>query len=491
MIKLIFSLSSLSFIGYSIGFVNQIIIANKFGTSTELDIYLLAFSVVNFGWFFIGPINEISIPNLFQQTKKSKESGSIYFSKILNIILLFSVIMSIVIYLFLPDIYIYISSDKNINYSEFKENILLLMPIIFLTAITQYFQVVLNSMSKYIAQSIGKIVTASISVCFLLLYFDNFGIKAIIYGLEIGLIILTILQFYFIYKLNISYKPVGGIITEKTYYKHVLALSFTYFLSSLQVIYERFVFISFGDGVLSSYNYSQALLQVPQMIVVTGIVTIVWTNFMKKIHDNDINEGIDELFSIALNAFIIALYISITISIFSKEIVFVIFKSGEFNTKSLEMTSQILQISIFLLPLMIFINIIGRSFTALKEIRIMLRINFLMFILLMIALYAGYLFSSIKLILIFQIIVYLFILFISIFFLKQLYEESNMMKVNFSKLIFTIFLLCLIFLFFQYFQDLYNEIESKIYLILLIAICMIIAIFTSLFNIKYIQGNSK
>jgi peptidoglycan biosynthesis protein MviN/MurJ (putative lipid II flippase) len=100
-LKLVFSLSSLSLVGYTIGLLNQIIIASNFGTSAKLDIYLLALAVVNFGWFFIGPINKISIPDFFNNTKESNQKGSLYFSRVLNIILLISLTISLLMYTFL------------------------------------------------------------------------------------------------------------------------------------------------------------------------------------------------------------------------------------------------------------------------------------------------------------------------------------------------------------------------------------------------------
>jgi putative peptidoglycan lipid II flippase len=430
--RLLFSLSSLSFVGYAIGFVNQIIIANKFGTSAELDIYLLALSVVNFGWFFIGPINEISIPNFFQQAKNSTQAGSEYFSKVLNIILVFSAILSILIYVLLPTIFQYVSSGVNIDYNQFQENVLFLLPIIFLTAITQFFQAILNSMSKYIAQSIGKVVTASISVIFLLLFFDYLGIKAIIFAMELGLVVLSLLQFYFIFKLNIHYKPFGGIIGDKTYYKHMLALSFTYLLSAIQLVYERFVFISFGDGVLSSYNYSQALLQVPQMIVVTGVVAIVWTNFMNKIYENDIDRGLDELFIIAFNSFIIAMFVAVTISIFSKEIVYILFYRGEFDMHSLEKTSYILYVLIYAFPFLVFSSVIGRALVALKKIKILLKINISTSIVLILLLFISYKLENMLLSLFVIVLVHFLVVLYKLNIYSKFYKnQSDILKKSF------------------------------------------------------------
>jgi putative peptidoglycan lipid II flippase len=481
-VKLIFSLSSLSFVGYAIGFVNQIIIANQFGTSAELDIYLLALSVVNFGWFFIGPINEISIPDLFKHTKLSNEDGSLYFSKILNIILLFSIVMSSIIYLFLPYIFDLVSSGTSIDYLQFRENILFLLPIIFLSAITQYFQVVLNSMSKYIAQSIGKVVTASISVLFLLLFFDYFGIKAIIFGMELGLVVLALLQFYFIFKLNIYYKPFGGIIADKKYYKHVSALSFTYLLSALQLVYERFVFISFGDGVLSSYNYSQALLQVPQMIVVTGVVAIAWTNFMNRIYENDVGKGLDELFQITLNSFTIAMYITLTISIYSKEIIYLLFYHGEFDDNSLNKTSLLLKYIILSMPFLVISNLLGRAIISLKNIKIVVYINFVNFSISMMILYLAYHYDNILLATITLLIAQFTIVLIQMYYLISRYNY-NYININIIKImLLNFFSIVCVFLLFNFISI--DLTQPKAITLLLLLICFGFSCLLSLSLIK-------
>lgn len=429
MLKKIFSLSVLSFFGYALGFVNQLIIAKKFGTSNQLDMYLLSLSVVNFGWFFVGPINEISIPDLFIEAKKSKKLGSIFFSKVFNIILIFSFFMSGMIFLFLPFIYSYVSSGSQISYPEFEFNVYLLLPIILLTSLSQYFQTVLGSLNKFTAQSWGKIVTASISVLFLVLFFDLFEIKSIIYGMELGLFLFCIVQYLLIKNLKIYYIPLSGVILEKKYYKYFLALTFTYFLSALQLLFERFVFMSFGLGTLSSYNYSQALLQVPQMIVVTGVVAIAFTNFMTKVHLNDVNSGLDELFSIAIKSFFVSVIISITVYVLSREIVYLLFFRGKFDLNSLDKTSDILKILIFTLPFLVFSSILGRAIVVLKRFNILLKINSFTSISLIILLAISYWISNIIFCLFIFIIIHFFASAYKVFIYDDFYDsKSNILK---------------------------------------------------------------
>jgi putative peptidoglycan lipid II flippase len=133
--------------------------------------------------------------------------------------------------------------------------------------------------------------------------------------------------------------------------------------------------MSFGNGVLSSYNYSQALYQIPQMIVTTGVLAIVSTNFMNKIHENEIDDGLNKLYDIAINSFIVAMFAAITISIFSKEIVYILFFRGNFTYESINQTSDILYLLIFALPFLVVGSILGRVLVVLKKIRIQTWIN--------------------------------------------------------------------------------------------------------------------
>ena len=489
MIKLVFSLSSLSLVGYTIGLLNQIIIANKFGTSAELDIYLLALAVVNFGWFFIGPINEISIPDFFKNTKESNQKGSLYFSRVLNIILLISLTISLLMYTFLAQIFEYISKNIDINYVLFKDILVLLLPIILLTALSQYFQSVLNSLSKYTAQSVGKIVTASISVIFLLLYFDNLGIKAVVYGVELGLLVLVIFQYILISKLNIKYSPFCGLINEKKYYKHTSILALTYLLSAFQLVYEKFVLLSFGKGILSSYNYSFALLQVPQQVVISAIVAIAWTNFMTKLHEKDLDKGLDELYYLSLNSFIISLLLAITIHMFSKEIIYVLFYRGQFGDEALNSTALILSYLILSLPVLVISNILGRALVVLKKIKKLLIINIISSLGFILVLFIAYILNNIMIAIVSPVVIYSLVVLYKIYLYKGFYIDKpsfgNLISLNLYVLIIGIFFSAIIFYLKNYFLFI-NE-KEKISTILILLMVFFTTLVASYLTIKFIK----
>jgi peptidoglycan biosynthesis protein MviN/MurJ (putative lipid II flippase) len=248
-----------------------------------------------------------------------------------------------------------------------------------------------------------------------------------------------------------------------------VALSFTYLLSALQVVYERFVFMSFGDGVLSSYNYSQTMLQVPQMIVVTGVVAIVWTNFMNRIYENDVGKGLDELFQITLNSFTIAIYITLTISIYSKEIIYLFFYHGEFDDNSLNKTSLLLKYIILSMPFLVTSNLLGRVIISLKHIKIVVYINFVNFSISMIILYLAYHYDNILLATITLLIAQFTIVLIQMYYLISRYNY-NYININIIKImLLNFFSIVCVFLLFNFISI--DLTQPKAITLLLLLIC--------------------
>lgn len=376
MLKLVFSLSSLSLIGYFIGFLNQIVIANKFGTSSELDMYLLALSIVNFGWFFVGALNETAIPPFFNRYKDSFLGGSVFFSQILNLLLLLSLLSMSIIYFGLDFIYMhFVDNGEMGDYGEFSQYVNLLLPVILLTVMTQFLQAVLNSLHKFIAQSIGKIVTASFTLFFMLFFIDILEIKAILFGLEIGLVALMLLQFALIHREDVHYRMFNGFLRDKKFYLDSVMLIFTFSVSAFQIFFERFVFVSFGDGALSSFNYASALIQVPQYIVISGIVAISWTKFMTYYNANENEKGLVNLGFIAFMSFFSSALLAAFINVYSKEIIYILFFRGEFSYESLEKASFIVKYLALSLPFIVVGNLLGRAFSTMRMIKIMAKIN--------------------------------------------------------------------------------------------------------------------
>lgn len=444
MYKLIFSLSFLSSLGYGVGFLNQVLIANKFGASSELDLYLVALSVINIGWFFSGPISEVSIPIFFNKIQKNKILGGDYFSKVINNILIFSFLMSLIIYMFLPEIYSYMFPHKKLEYRNFEIIVILLIPIIFLSAVNHYLQGVLNSLGVFISQSLGKIITSVISMIILLFYFDYFGIKAIVFGLEIGLFIFAIIQLFLLKNLKIKYTLSINFLLGKDFYNNLSSMSFTYFLSAILPVIEKIIFLGFGVGFISSYNYAFLLLQVPLQIITTSVVAVAWTRFMDSLHKKNNDEALKELFDLSLNAFIIGSFIALFVFFFRKESVYLIFFSGKFDEIPLIQTSHILAYLIWSLPFFVINSLLSRALISLGKVKNVVIGNLINIISSTLILYTAYITHLSNLAISVLIIVQLLITFYYLFQYKNCYDKKYLFSVNFKFLLLSILLVLVV-----------------------------------------------
>nr|BCN19447.1 putative O-antigen flippase [Vibrio metoecus] len=361
MIRVVFSLSSLSLLGFGVGFLNQVIIANRFGVSQELDIYLVALSIVNMGWFFAGPISESTTPRFFEKKEQSLEKASRYFSSIVFNIFLFSILSSALIYIFLGDIYYSLDYGSSISYEYFKSICVSLLPIIFLSALNHYFQSVLNALGFFIGQSIGKIITALISMLFLIAYSSSLGVKAIVYGLEISLIIFLIFQYCIIVRSGIKFILSGRFILSVNLYLCILSLSATYLITASLPLLEKYTFSNFGEGFISSYNYAFLLMQVPLQVVSSGVIAVAWTNFMTLVKNDNRELALIELFKITFNVFIMMLFVAVFLHNYSLESIYIVFFSGEFGEESLYLTADMLSYLVLSLPFFIANTLLSRA----------------------------------------------------------------------------------------------------------------------------------
>lgn len=425
MIRVVFSLSSLSLVGYGVGFLNQVIIANRFGVSQELDIYLVALSIINIGWFFAGPISESSIPHFFEKKEQSLEKASRYFSSIVFNIFFFSMLSCVLIYIFLGYIYEFVGYSSSISYDYFKAICVSLLPIILLSALNHYFQSVLNALGFFIGQSIGKIITALISMLFLTLYSSTLGVEAIVYGLEIGLIIFLIFQYYLIVKSGIKFSFFGKFFLSASLYLGILSLSVTYLITASLPLLEKYTFSNFGEGFISSYNYAFLLMQVPLQVVSSGIIAVAWTNFMTLIRNDDRELALIGLFRIALNVFIIMFFVAIFLYKYSIESIYIVFFSGEFGEESLYLTAEMFSFLVLSLPFFIANTLLSRAIVTLLGVSKVVIANIITIAISVLVLYASIQLNNYVLASIAPLISQFILMFYYAYFYSKLFEISR------------------------------------------------------------------
>lgn len=417
MIKQVFSLSSLSLVGYAIGFINQVIIAQKFGVSHELDIYLMAVSFVTFGWFFAGPLTESSIPILHKAYKKNIKYTSFLFSRFLNNYILLSIIMMAIIILLILLILTITNDNILIIYTAF------LVPIILLSSLSFYFTGVLNSISKYFGQSIVKIISSFITFLILWFFVDSLGIYSLLIATLLSQLIVVSIQIYLIYKSSIIYDFKFFGYARKNYLKMTLLLSITYFLSALFIVYEKWAYTYFGKGMLSSFNYATILYQVPLGIFLTPLLSIFWTELMNKLHKENVFSAIKWLKKVMLQVGIITILISVIFYTNSYTLIKLIFERGSFTSTSTMQVSIIFSAFLLGLPQYVIIQFLIRLLTSMHRKKELFYLGISFVIIPSIFISSGIFFENIDLIIYSLPINYTFNLIFGMYLIKKMEKD--------------------------------------------------------------------
>ena len=100
---------------------------------------------------------------------------------------------------------------------------------------------------------------------------------------------------------------------DKGFYRGVIALSITYFGTAILPVFEKIIFLVFGVGFISSYNYAFLLLQVPLQVISAGVIAVAWTGFMESLRENNHDDALDGLYDLSLNAFIVSCFVAMCI----------------------------------------------------------------------------------------------------------------------------------------------------------------------------------
>jgi len=135
------------------------------------------------------------------------------------------------------------------------------------------------------------------------------------------------------------------------------------------LLYERIIFSGLSSGLISAYQYSRSLHDIPYFLIVMTIQTSLWPAFLEAVNSGNT----DQIYQMTVKKlkllFIIFLLISVQIYFFSEYILYLLFYRGAFGIDSLNLTSITLKVVIIgLLPLSI-LTLLGRALYAFKAIK--------------------------------------------------------------------------------------------------------------------------
>lgn len=369
-------MAGLSIAGYIVTLVNQLLISYFYGTSAAIDAYWLIIAVVQIAFFYIGPAREAFIPEFHSRLKNNPFDGYLFFSKVFNVILI-TILISFIIAVICPESFAFliVSKDQYVLKTTFIRLLVLMSPIILLFALTEFLNGILISYNNVLVQNASRVLNAGIMGLCIVLLAKGLGIYAIIIGSISGQIAILMVQIYKLLKNRFRYLPFTLPAIEAGYIKLFGALLLAHISSQIYTIIEKNTLTTFGNGVVSSYQYGFSLTQVPQMVFITSLSIVLWPEILDAIHKSDFDIMWRHVaMGLKLLAVILGFVMAVCV-LFSEHIVYFLFYRGAFDIQSLEMTSHCFRITVFSLFPAGFTVLLNRVFISLKSIRSLMAIG--------------------------------------------------------------------------------------------------------------------
>jgi len=344
----VFGVSGIVIISKFLGFIREMAIAERFGTSFEYDIYLIAIAApVFFNVVVVRAINNLSVPMLTarlngEDPEKDRHSvWSIFNSLALTVL---AIIASIII--FAPEI-LHLIKDE-LTGEDFNMAVTYCRLGSFLVIfgfLESFLRSALNVKKHFVYPVTGVIILNIVIISSIYLFSSNLSVGAILLGLISGYSIQVVFLLLKLWDISIlksfnlrlfnpdvrlALKAGGAIIA-------VELLTSTYFLI------DRYFASDFETGVVSAFNYSSLLVLLPVTVIGFAVAAVVFP-YLSERSGEDRKKDFSTLLKSSLSlALVIGLPSGIFYFMFAREVAAAVFLRGAFDLASLDLTSSVLE----------------------------------------------------------------------------------------------------------------------------------------------------
>lgn len=360
-----------------IGFLREAVIAYRFGTGREYDIYLIAISIpIALYSLFSYSMSNIFIPayaRAVADPDKESALGKVWNEFIWSLIL--AVVAMAAIIAFAPHIISAIA--PGLDRAFLPEAVLIIRissVIIIFAALESFFRSILNAEKKFYIPASGPIFANLIIITFILSLSSDLSTRAILYGMVCGFAVQVLINYgpfhrlglwkYFSARLNL--KKCGGFF--------IPAVAVLIVEGSAQVysLVDRYFASAMDPGIISALGYSYILIQLPASIFAYALSTALFPYMSDAFAGHDDRRG-SQLLSRGLKiSLLMAIPATILFWVFSDAIVALFFRRGAFDSVSVDYTAAVLKYQALGLTGHFLLWILTRAYYAAGRMRLLL-----------------------------------------------------------------------------------------------------------------------
>lgn len=326
-----------------LGLVREMYLAQKFGAGYISDAFILAISIPTILiTSFAGAINTNYIPIISEIEKKKKDEIKHFNGILTSLIFIISSIIVIIFYIFTKQIVKIFAlgyDDDGLKYVITISRVSILS--IYFILMQYIFQGFLEYKGSFRGTALNGIL---LNLGFLAgLFFsskENYCILG--YGILFGYLLSFL--YVFILALKKGFKSKISIDFKNEYLIKLVKLTLPLLLNSaiweINGLIDKSIASKIGKGYITSLNYANYIVTVVVSVFVSSIGTVIFPKFVKLINEEKKGEFKEQIRIILKTIVLITIPCTILLSVYSTDIIKVLFYRGEFSEKYLKITSN-------------------------------------------------------------------------------------------------------------------------------------------------------
>ncbi len=346
----VFSVAGVVFLSKVFGFLREMVIADKFGTSADYDLYLIAtilpalfYGILNYAGFYL-------LVPYFSRRLAQRQGGdsdenwrSIW--PVINVNVVASLTVTIIIVLAAPLVMkIWTGGFSDAMFARVVFFSRITAVAIVLGTTEAFIRAFLNVKKIFVYPAAGYIVFNLFSITSIILLYQRLSVGAVAFGWIGGLFLQNL---YLLARLR-GFEPFKG-FRQTLYNSDVRTLLSTAgFLFAVELVnrsyfmIDRYFAVDFGEGVVSALNYSQVLVQLPDAIIGFAIGSVLFPMFSESFEAGGSRFGVLYRKTVSL-AVLLAVPLAVVFYVNAEEIIYLVFFRGVFDAESVAITSAVLR----------------------------------------------------------------------------------------------------------------------------------------------------
>lgn len=346
-VKAVAGVTGVVMLSRGLGMIREMVIADRFGTSSQYDLYLiaimipaLAYGVLNFAFYYL------LVPYLTRRLSEEGEdsSGPIPAGvwSVFNGTMVAALAVAALIFALAPVVMkIWSGQQSAEQFALIIWYARLMAAIVVFGTLEAFLRAMLNSMKQFTYPAGGWIVYNLFSVAALVFFSEEIGVTALALAMIGGLLVQNLYLMARVvttrrkknYTFGFDRSELSAVWGTAGIIVLIEILGRSYFMI------DRFFGLPLGEGVVAALTYSQVLVQLPDSIVGFAIGTVLFPLLSQR--NSSVDEaGFYRLYTKGISAgFMLSLPVALFVFLNAQYIVQLIFMRGSFDSYSLGLTA--------------------------------------------------------------------------------------------------------------------------------------------------------